>query len=101
MVGTTNRNVMTVAQAKAQLVAGEEPTHACVPIRPMVQIGAALLAGIALGHRLRKQRFGPASSCGTTLLGQIAAALAPLLLDQVTRSFTSAAAHGNDNRPTT
>jgi hypothetical protein len=88
MAGTTNRNLMSVQGAKSRLLklAQQNSSFANALDRPVIRIGATLLAGAYLGHRLRSPRRGEkAARSIVTVLSRVAATAAPLFVEQLVR----------------
>lgn len=97
MAGTTNRNVISVQEAKTRLLAAGEKSAASTLARPIIRMGAALLAGAYLGHQLRKPRRDQAASSVAILLRHVTSAVAPLLVEQIIRAVTGDTTSAKDD----
>lgn len=91
MAGTPDRNLMSVADAKARLLEfGAHPSGLGNPLaNPVVLAGAAVIVGVIVARRLvpRSRQSPPASLL--SLLSQAGAVAAPLLVEQFVRGIAS------------
>lgn len=98
MAGTTNRNLMSVQEAKSRLLelGQQKGSLANALARPAIRIGATLLAGAYLGHRLRSPRREQAAPSIVKVLSRAAATAAPLLVAQFVRGVMGHIGSRND-----
>jgi hypothetical protein len=99
MAGTTNRYLMSVQAAKLRLLelGQQKGLLANALARPVIRMGASLLAGAYLGHRLRSPRREQAAPSIVAVLSRAAATAAPLLVEQFVRGVMNRIESHNDD----
>ncbi len=99
MAGTPDREVMSVREAKARLLAPARESGGIFGLlsSPLVRGGALLLLGAALAHRFRARSKGDFAAAVIGSLTRAGMAAAPLLIGQFVRGVAGrvAAQHHN------
>lgn len=88
MAGTTNRQLMTLEDAKSRLLELDQHKSSLsnTLAGPIVRISAGLLVGAYLGHRLRRPRKEPPAHSIVRLISRAAATAAPMLVEHFVRA---------------
>jgi len=87
MAGTTNRNLMSVQEARSRLLELGRPkdSRAGALGGPVARLGLAALIGAYLGHRLSRRGSETRTTSFAGVVGRAASTAAPLLVAQFIR----------------
>ena len=103
MAGTSNRDMMSVQEAKLRLteLGQRRGTMAQSLVRPAVRAGALLLAGALAGRRFGSRRHEGFGASMASILSRVATTAAPLLIEQFVRGALGHIASRHGDQETT